>query len=217
MQLTLNLTIKSIMAEITYLLGAGASCGALPVVSDMENKITLTIDWLNDMRYNFNVLQESRFQKIINDLGFLRDNCDTKKNFSIDTYAKKLKLSGEDKTYNRVRNALSLYFTIEQKHYSPDIRYDNFWASILKSKLELPNNIRVLSWNYDFQLELTYQGFLKTNSLKESRKALNVSSLEMILSRQINYEKFGVFKLNGSATILLIIFIRILMKILSKS
>ena len=95
---------------------------------------------------------------------------------------------------------MSLYFTLEQRRKLPDVRYDNFWASILKSRTEFPSNIRIISWNYDFQLELTYQDFFGHDSLKVARETLNVTSQETDFVHFRNTDQFGIFKLNGSAT-----------------
>ena len=193
------------MAEITYLLGAGASYGALPIVSKMAEEIGETVKWLDDLYFQhripnkYSTTEATKFQNVLSDLRWLQEICDTSKNFSVDTFARKLHLSGKFDDYFRLKSILSFYFTLEQKRTPPDIRYDNFWASILKSKLEFPNNIKIVSWNYDFQLELTYQGFLGIDSLKIARKTLNVSSLESNSFKDPN--DFGVFKLNGSATI----------------
>jgi hypothetical protein len=194
------------MTEITYLIGAGASCQALPIVSDMASEIAECINWL-DQQYKhhriinrFSTVDAKKFLNVIEDLDWLRKICDTKRNFSVDTYARKLSLSGKKDEYVKLKNILSFYFTVEQKRNPPDVRYDNFWASILKHKLKFPDNIKIVSWNYDFQFELTYQDFVGIDSLKESRESLNVTSLET-LSHELNpHQLFGIFKLNGSAT-----------------
>lgn len=204
------------MAEITYLLGAGASCNALPMVNNMAEKINATIEWFQFTHYTvyprytllngINLLrtglekEESELKRIIADLMWLKEICDTTKNFSVDTYARKLSISQKIDEYIRLKNVLSLYFTLEQRRNLPDVRYDNFWASILKSRTEFPSNIRIISWNYDFQLELTYQDFFGHDSLKVARETLNVTSQESDFVHFRNPDQFGIFKLNGSAT-----------------
>jgi hypothetical protein len=198
------------MAEITYLLGAGASYHCLPIVSEMRNKIGGAIKWFRE-EYNKAFLfsidgkivvpeGHEKIQNIISDLEWLQRICDTSRNFSVDTYARKLDLSGNTNDYIKLKNILSFYFTLEQKRNPPDVRYDNFWASILKSRQKFPNNIKILSWNYDFQLELTYADFLAYDSLKIARETLNISSQETEFIHLPDPGKFGIFKLNGSAT-----------------
>jgi hypothetical protein len=197
------------MRQITYLLGAGASYQCLPVVDEMHDRIGAAMGWFI-AQFNkaypsfsqngeiFRPKEYEKLDKINSDLAWLMNICNTKKNFSVDTFARKLKMSGKIDEYEKLKNILSFYFIIEQKRNLPDVRYDNFWASILKSKLEFPDNIKIISWNYDFQLELTYQGFLGTDSLQTARKTLNVSSLESFSFGEPDC--FGIFKLNGSAT-----------------
>jgi hypothetical protein len=199
------------MAEITYLLGAGASYGTLPLVNQMHSNIINTIKWFEDEYKNAHPRLShlgkpieprgiERLKNIFLDLEWLREMCDISNNISVDTFARKLKLSENKNEYDRLKNILSFYFTIEQKRNKPNARYGNFWASILKSRFEFPENIKIISWNYDFQLELTYQEFSRTDSLKAASKALNISSLE---TKRFNTDKkkcFEIFKLNGSAT-----------------
>ncbi|HEY5327110.1 MAG TPA: hypothetical protein VIJ27_08920 [Mucilaginibacter sp.] len=198
------------MAEITYLLGAGASYNALPVVDEMYKKIGEAIKWFR-LEYNKAFLfsvdgkivipkGHEKIQNVVSDLEWLQGICDTSRNFSVDTFARKLDLSGKREDYIKLKNILSLYFTLEQRRNLPDVRYDNFWASILKSRTEFPNNVKIISWNYDFQLELTYQDFFGHDSLKVAREALNVTSQETDFVDLPDPDKFGVFKLNGSAT-----------------
>jgi hypothetical protein len=201
------------MAKITYLLGAGASYNALPIVNQMYSRMTDTILWfetssfraLSTLTANGHIIGPNpnnnlRIKKILTDLKWLQEQCNTEKNFSIDTFARKLDLSGNKNDYIKLKNILSLYFTLEQRRKLPDVRYDNFWASILKSATEFPNNINILSWNYDFQLELTYQDFFGHDSLKASRELLNIASQETDLIDLPDSGQFGIFKLNGSAT-----------------
>ncbi len=184
------------MTQITYLLGAGASANALPIVSEMAGKIFKLAEDSDINIYNRAPLLEP---ELIKDLKWLADICNPAKNFSVDTYAKQLYLTQELVEYHKLKNILSFYFTLQQKISNPDVRYKNFWASILESAREFPNNIKIISWNYDFQLELSYMDFLKTESLKDAAQQLNISSLE-IHRLYKNPKEFGIFKLNGSAT-----------------
>jgi hypothetical protein len=200
------------MAEITYLLGAGASYNALPVVDEMFDRIGKAVEWFTEEYWKISPglslhgkaikpNGDEKLEKIIQDLKWLQEKCDTSKNYSIDTYARKIHLAHDDSTeFIKLKNILAFYFTIEQRRNPPDVRYDNFWASILKSRSDLPNNIKIISWNYDFQLELTYQGFNGHDSLTVAREVLNVSSQETELFDLPDSGHFGIFKLNGSAT-----------------
>ncbi len=194
------------MEHITYLLGAGASAQSIPIVNKMAEEIKATNLWLNNAIQtgkNMGAFASEDYGLLTNitdDLGWLARICDIKENFSVDTYAKKIKIAGDYATYKRLKIALSIYFTLQQKRVKPDVRYDNFWASILESPMSFPGNIKILSWNYDFQLELTYRDFLKEKSLKAAARTLNVLSHNSSSYDLQDNEGFKVYKLNGSAT-----------------
>lgn len=191
------------MEHITYLLGAGASRKCLPIVSEMSAKVMEVADefeiYLNQVKESsgFTVQEEGR--SLIKDLKWLSKICDVEKNFSVDTLAKKMLLSENLEQYNKLKNILTLYFTLQQRFKSPDIRYDNFWASLLNERNKFPNNIKVLSWNYDFQMELTYQDFLNSDSLMDTSKKLNIITQKNV-KEDSSVNDFTIFKLNGSAT-----------------
>ena len=186
------------MSVVTYLLGAGASAQCLPVVSDMAEDISKTRTALdldmspclkNDRLFSF-------YEEISSEFNWLREICNT--HFSVDTYAKKLHLSRNNSGYNRLKRVLSLYFTIKQKLSLLDKRYDNFWASILDSIDILPGNLRIVSWNYDYQLERSFQNFTGSLNLTHAYSQLKMWSFHDD-AHFINKDEFGVFKLNGSA------------------
>jgi hypothetical protein len=185
------------MGNVLYLFGAGASAGAIPVVNKMSNEITTDIKEFN-LIVNQAVATGYDFmskRKLVEDiLADLKTACENY--YSIDTYAKKLYLT-DSQEFIKLKYDLSFYFTLRQIIRQPDKRYDNFWASVLEVQDSLPNNIRILSWNYDFQLELTYLNMSSKVSLKSSKDALNVHLPTE--SKSVN-DGFSVMKLNGSAT-----------------
>jgi hypothetical protein len=174
------------MENITYLFGAGASRNCLPVVSEMSDRIIEVCRKFQHQLNHYGALGSKLNKevgiKIIEDLNWLSDICDVKKNFSVDTYAKKLLLAKKDEEYDKLKNILTLYFTLQQKYKLPDIRYDNFWASLLNESNNFPKNIKILSWNYDFQMEATYQEFINSDSLTDSAKNLNIITQKNINS-----------------------------------
>jgi hypothetical protein len=191
------------MEVVTYLLGAGASAQCLPVVNKMAEDIMDTYKFFHSIFYANNsfpegsdkVIRNNNLAKIKKDLEWLGKVCEN--HYSVDTYAKKLYLKGEEEEYSKLKNVLSLYFTIKQKLYLPDKRYDNFWASILDEKDRFPKNMRIISWNYDSQLELSYRNFVSSNiSLEEAYGRVKMSSFHD--ERLIPSDDFAIFKLNGS-------------------
>lgn len=71
-----------------------------------------------------------------------------------------------------------------------DPRYDVLLATLLNDSLDLDNRINILSWNYDYQIELAYQEFCPGKSLNIFPNAISII--------QENFTP-RVVKLNGTA------------------
>lgn len=196
------------MAEVTYLLGAGASANRIPIVKNIDESLKRVIIDFQQLR-NLNPIdghsdiylsdQDSvnNIPRILADLEWMRDNNEA--HSSIDTFAKKLFLT-RDTDLGRLKLVLSFYLTYLQIINKPDKRYDNFWASILKINKLLPKKIKILSWNYDFQLEQSYINMTGLQNLSSAQQWLNFLNHE----RGTGFfedEGFGIVKLNGSAKI----------------
>lgn len=132
---------------------------------------------------------EDTKQELLKDIAWLHN--ETIKHATIDTFAKKLYLSGKTSDYKRLEKVLCLYLVWEQLDHRGDQRYDTFLASVLtENGLQLPKEISVISWNYDSQFEMAYSNY--TND------------------QLFVYDKFGaaqrlpdygrIFKVNGSAS-----------------
>src|ERR1700761_1386466 len=136
------------MQKVTYLLGAGASVGCIPVINNMADSLHITSSLFGDVFLKLETAQQdevtrkmvkernANVKKIQVELGWLSTICNT--HYSIDTYAKKLFIKGDEAGYLKLKNSLSLYFTIQQILAQPDKRYDNFWASILSGQYDFP-------------------------------------------------------------------------------
>jgi hypothetical protein len=103
--------------NITYILGAGASCKALPLVSDMKPRMQILLDILNPK----NTLNRG-FKTLIGEscntqLLFDKYNAiikEANKHYTPDTYAKKLWLTGKTNELIIFKEFLNLYFIFEQ-------------------------------------------------------------------------------------------------------
>lgn len=191
------------MAEVGYLIGAGASAECIPVVKNMAKDVIMTHDilkqkWkpidipsINHAGY-YSHVAELEIEKILLNLA---DVCAY--HSSIDTFAKKLYVSGKISELGVLKNQLSFYFTVKQILNPPDKRYDNFWASVLDN-LNPPSKIKILSWNYDFQFEKSYMDFSGIGSMNDVWKCLKISSPTNLTS-PIKPNEFHFTKLNGSA------------------
>lgn len=77
-----------------------------------------------------------------------------------------------------------------------DKRYITFFGDYLTQKSDvLPNNVKVLSWNYDMQFEFAYSQIKKYN-IDETQERLQVYPSTL---RSIDNEKSCILKLNGTA------------------
>ena len=125
---------------------------------------------------------------------------ESKRHATIDTFAKKLWLTDNQEDYNKLKRTLCAYFMLEQMFNKPDKRYDAFFASILgRDAKDLPSNVRILSWNYDIQLELAYAEFLQNNDLNSLEEALQFFQKVVDSNSYRMGNGFRVIKLNGSA------------------
>lgn len=176
------------MANVTYLIGAGASAGkrgrdlptglpeddriieGLPCVSEIatcleeivnlleRTKFPEEIEWLNDS-VGLNSKEDWEQARIETALQFKQLLEKCAEHSTIDTYAKKLRLRKDIPGLRKLEQLLSLFFMYLQMENKPDSRYDSFLASILQDNLHFPDHIHVLSWNYDSQFEIAYDEY----------------------------------------------------------
>jgi len=191
------------MSKVTYIFGAGASKNALPLINEIPSRTeqlvqTLEQDNLALDNKKFSVLKEEKTKRnfqleLISDLKWLSKTISN--HSSVDTFAKKLYITKNFSDYYRLKLALSVFFVFEQARNKPDIRYDLFFASILSSTSVLPSNIRILTWNYDYQFELTFSNYINQYDLKSLEDYLSVDSK---FFEKPYSQGFRIFKLNGT-------------------
>ena len=115
---------------------------------------------------------------------------------SVDTFAKKLYIKESYTELNRLKIALSVFFVFEQIINKTDLRYDTFFASLLSVPNEFPKNVRILSWNYDSQFELSFAEYSDNYSISHNQKRLRVNIKNGNYGSNIG---FGIDKINGTA------------------
>lgn len=200
------------MSEVIYLIGAGASYGkrrinnktgeeipgeierGLPIVNQLEPAIDFFCR--NIGPYNSDSYYDAEYPNLYRELTWLRDLCKTYP--TIDTYAKKLFVTGDKRGLSRLKKALSAFFVLIQSHEKRDLRYDGFIASIIGDDGSLPNQISILSWNYDYQIEFVLQDFspIKIELLQVWQKqGITCKGF----NSSINNTTFNCVKLNGTA------------------
>ena len=196
------------MANVTYLIGAGASAGkrgrdnsileGLPCVNEIPNRLWDYVRLLEDtsipddiwtnrqLELNSKSDWERTIQRLLSDFQQLHDQC--VQHATIDTYAKKLILRKEIQDFQYLEQLLTLFFMFEQIQLKPDMRYDTFLANILDNQMQIPSNIHIISWNYDSQFELAYFGY-------NSSELLNIGS-----KRDKETKDYNIIKINGTAS-----------------
>lgn len=200
------------MARVTYLLGAGASAGSLPTVDKFAEEILKIIKRLQAYPQYLNHYINDRggheyiikvLNQVITDLQLLYNGC--VRHRSVDTFAKKLYLTSYKDEFNEqyrlTKAALVLFFELYRVYSGnvEDKRYDAFLATILrKDNPRFPDDINILSWNYDYEIERAYLNYEPDKTHigqvsdemnivhKNSKKGLSLS------------DKFGIIKINGT-------------------
>ena len=206
------------MSKVTYLLGAGASYGSRgrlplalqpPISSDAQEPQEGIMRGLPILQ-EFASAIEQLLVELMNDqfsaeIKYLSSNVlspllNVSKNYpTIDTYAKLLYSTRREDEYAQFKNQLSLFFLIWQRMHKQDLRYDSFISSLVDADTcQLPE-LTILSWNYDVQMEIAYEGYIANANLWKIWESLNVyCKTNSYFPFDIN-KPFACIKLNGSA------------------
>lgn len=210
------------MAKVTYLLGAGASYNALPIVEEIPEAVSQVIEYLQNetnkpiIVQRHNIEEESIYKKHLNVaidyLTLMKKG--SEEHLSIDTYAKMLYLTRND-DYENIKATISLFFElyqllieqnlIETKKVLLDKRYDAFFASILQDSFDdFPKGIKILTYNYDHQIVDTYKKYLNSaQSNSSARSLLNLyQRKESVRNYTVDASNFAILKLHGTAAFL---------------
>ncbi len=199
------------MSKVVYLLGAGASFGTrengigspvvsgLPIVCEIEGELESMANLLVSLPLNDKELEECK-QRLIKDFQDLKEQC---AGYTIDSYAKKLWLQDDMQGFSRVELLLTIFFILEQIVHRPDARY---WAFLSKvaprdkasHALRLLEDIGILSWNYDNQIELAYRQFFGDNYLY-IRERLGIYDVKDYEQKHLSQKYCKIIKLNGTA------------------
>lgn len=184
----------------------------VPIVNEIPQRMGYIIRLLKDFRLSTESsfrydsgsdkkTQQERLDEIISDLEWLRES--SSKHATIDTYAKKLYLSGNVSDVYRLKITLSLYLLLEQILNKPDQRYDTLFASIIDDNMwgKIPHEISFMSWNYDSQFELAYSQY--SQDIKHPFGVKNIDwYYERIPQKNFNKESSKLIKINGTTALL---------------
>jgi hypothetical protein len=169
-------------SKIAYLLGAGASYNALPLADKFAKKLNEFADELNEIKLSS--LPSGLFDKdidpLINAVKWLSD--EGGKHSSIDTFAKKLYFKRDYPNLKKLKAIISTFLIIEQAKKNVDFRYDSFLATILEKKngnIKLPEGLKIITWNYDTQLEKAFYGFCEDEENVVNEITLNKNIIRL--------------------------------------
>jgi hypothetical protein len=156
------------MANLLYLLGAGASREVLPLARDFAEKLHAFAGelkrvslWRRITMPEWRDWGDSR-NRLIKATEWLAGEASPTRHHSVDAVAKKLFLLGDQENYLKLKAVLVSFLTFEQSRRNVDKRYDSLLKRVLKGRrgvLCLPDNLRILTWNYDTQLERAFYDF----------------------------------------------------------
>ncbi|HSY60332.1 MAG TPA: hypothetical protein VK796_00595 [Cytophaga sp.] len=144
--------------NFTYYLGAGASAQALPTVLKLPESFRALA---NEIRINDKIdstyLDAKKFYA--DRLEWLATN--SEKYGTIDTFAKFLYLRNST-DFEHLKKTINFFFALRQglDGYR-DPRALIFLTTVMKIDQFFPPNINIISWNYDFQIELAAEEFRK--------------------------------------------------------
>lgn len=191
------------MKNITYLFGAGASCGTIPVVGKFNGGLIEFNSFLRPKASNASYLNDEERQLInkltssIDELTLILD-----KHASFDTFARKLYLQGKIPELNEFKTIIALFILFREFNFGTDKRYDLLLATLLEKQINsrnlisIPETINFLSWNYDTQIENSVNSFNDSTEFDNS-----IIDFFPKQNQEINQEKSCLVKLNGSAAL----------------
>lgn len=191
--------LMKVEKKITYLFGAGASYSAFPIWEEqshamisLANKYLKVSGPINYDEFENQAERQDRVNRLLWDIGYFGTKA--KEFGTIDAYARKLHLNGLDDELDRLKIAVSAFFTLWQfstdlekhdffsknrKFSKIDQRYMSLLARILQKNVtsscpNLPDNYNVVTWNYDLQFELAFQSFCNNSNWNDVRKELKM-------------------------------------------
>jgi len=196
--------------KVSYLLGAGASAKVLPTVKATSNTeaISQSLRTFADkitIDTTVNPSYKDFIGNIAKDLHWLADN--SIKFGTPDTFAKFLYLQ-QRSSLPRMKKALAFYFTVEQFiNNKIDDRALIFLTTVMQTNNIFPTNIKILNWNYDFQIQLAAEVFrmeefhLGVTSVHSPPLIDYYPSLgfEFNINNQIDVREIAMVHLNGIA------------------
>lgn len=193
--------------KVTYLLGAGASAHAVPTSAYMNSSIRVFLDELISVRGKVNLplvepaAMDEMLTRMTEEASVLWSELKEHKN--VDVYGRQLYLTHQLAKSRQLKALVSAFLIFHQLENGIDKRYDQFLANILdkndKLEVNFPMELLLLSWNYDFQLEMAASSYLRQNFTDKIQELMSFFPRVQVqdLEREM-LNKFSVIKLNGT-------------------
>lgn len=207
------------MQKTVFLFGAGASAKAMPINKDLADRIK---NLAQNLRQQFSPLSsdhpsyhpelEDLLNYLIGDLEWVAKKSNGYK--TVDTWAEELKSLDNINDLNRLKLALVTFFELEPRtgylNNKPDLdpRYLSFYEAVWPGlTLAIDKPIKVLSWNYDTQLELGRARYIHQMRGEDNDYCLesNLYALKVVSKNsemyhdEANPEHLSCYRLNGIA------------------
>jgi hypothetical protein len=154
--------------KLLYLFGAGASVNAFPLAKDVYVNEDIIIKGLPRELIEFNFdhylseLKNEENRKFVDEMKIKFKNIGNQafKFGDVDTYAKYLNLKNPGgREIKSLKEMLSAFFVLKQKFENKkDDRYLSWLVSIM-NRNKFPENVKMLSWNYDYQMQIAASEF----------------------------------------------------------
>lgn len=201
---------KLIMSEnskkktnVIYLLGAGASAQKWFKINNIKypeipeiplaNTFDKTIDnhllgMFHNLFWKKKEFNDNYKNKLIEFSDFIS------KHNTIDESMRKLYLNHEITKFNQYKNLIDLvFYLIESVRCNYDSRYAQFLLTLVNNKFQLPDNIKILSWNYDNQFEHAESDI----SYGNKGRTLNTNNFHKINGSAKHYNKTDLLSINS--------------------
>jgi len=198
--------------RVVYWLGAGASANALPVVTQMGGAMRSQDAWIR------HYLRTGIDEKVLSKYStFLWGLADTIVPYgTVDTYARALFVQKRSKDLAELKLHLAIFFLLEQtvekknrlrhgeekpeydKPTMIDQRYMGWLALLVEEDKCITDKVRVISWNYDLQVEHALAKYWELPDLSELHKIRGGQIHPKALEPVANHAPF-IIHLNGIA------------------
>ena len=183
-----------------FYIGAGASAKSLPVAKSTPDRLKEIADTVEPIGKDYSCDKKDRVEVLVRDLRCLSDRSESAP--SIDSLARRYYLRGEEQKLRWLKRTLAAFFLLEQSRKTVDPRYTDFFSYMAgldeQTRLALPTNLRVISWNYDIQFEKAFADFLQHSETSETERALQV--FPGIPKERYRRDLFSILKINGTAS-----------------